>query len=160
MVDQGHSVDIVYLDFAQAFDKVPHLRLIQKCDGLGIKGDILRWIKECLSERKQCVVLHGMRSTWEKVTSGVPQGSVLGPTLFLIFINDIDLACKLTGACKKKFADDTKCYKVVETEEDQVQFQSMLDNLAQWSFDWQMLFNVDKCHVLHVGKKNKEYEYR
>ena len=93
------------------------------------------------------------------MTSGVPQGSVLGPTLFLVFINDIDLACEMTGAFIKKFADDTKCYQIVRTQEDRARFQEMLDNLATWSSDWQMLFNVDKCHVLHVGKKNPEFEY-
>ena len=91
--------------------------------------------------------------------SGVPQGSVLGPTLFLIFINDIDTATETTGALIKKFADDTKCYMVVETEEDRAKFQSMLNNLAEWSTDWQMLFNADKCHVIHSGKKNPAFVY-
>ena len=77
----------------------------------------------------------------------------MGPTLFLIFINDIDAACQVTGAHIKKFADDTKCYQIVESDEDRANFQAMLDNLTQWSTDWQMLFNVDKCHILHIGKK-------
>ena len=84
----------------------------------------------------------------------------LGPILFLIFINDIDIACEVTGAHIKKFADDTKCYQIVECEEGRVKFQTMLDNLSQWSNDWQMLFNIDKCHVLHIGKKNPEFMYR
>ena len=107
LVDEGHSVDIVYLDFAKAFDKVPHMRLIKKCEGLGIQGDILRWVQEWLTERKQHVVLNGKCSRWGAVLSRVPQGSVLGPTLFLIFINDIDTASEVTGAFIKKFADDT-----------------------------------------------------
>jgi hypothetical protein len=159
LVDQGHSVDIVYLDFAKAFDKVPHMRLIKKCQGLGIQGNILRWIKEWLTDRKQRVVLNGKCSQWREVVSGVPQGSVLGPTLFLIFINDIDTATEATGALIKKFADDTKCYMVVETEEDKAKFQIMLNNLAEWSADWQMLFNADKCHVIHTGKKNPAFVY-
>ena len=159
LVDEGHSVDVVYLDFAKAFDKVPHLRLVKKCEGLGISGSILHWIQEWLSDRKQRVVLNGKCSRWGEVVSGVPQGSVLGPTLFLIFINDIDTAAEVSGAVIKKFADDTKCSMVVQTQEDQQQFQAMLDRLGEWSSDWQMQFNVDKCHVLHVGKKNPEFVY-
>ena len=160
LVDQGHSVDVIYLDFAKAFDKVPHCRLIKKCEGLGITGGVLKWIEEWLSERKQRVVLNGKCSKWKEVVSGVPQGSVLGPTLFLIFINDIDYAAEVTDAVIKKFADDTKCWMVVESEEQRKRFQAMLDNLEEWSSVWQMDFNTDKCHVLHVGKKNAEYSYK
>ena len=153
LIDQGHSVDIVYLDFAKAFDKVPHLRLLKKCEGLGIKGNILGWIREWLKERRQRVVLNGAFSGWKKVASGVPQGSVLGPTLFLIFIDDIDCATEVVGAFIKKFADDTKCYMIVENEVERQRFQLMLDNLSDWSSTWQMEFNTGKCHIMHVGKK-------
>ena len=159
LIDQGHSVDIVYLDFAKAFDKVPHLRLLKKCEGLGIKGNILGWIREWLKERRQRVVLNGAFSGWKKVASGVPQGSVLGPTLFLIFIDDIDCATEVVGAFIKKFADDTKCYMIVENEVERQRFQLMLDNLSDWSSTWQMEFNTGKCHIMHVGKKNPEYAY-
>ena len=80
---------------------------------------------------------------------------MLGPTLFLIFINDVDTAAEVTGAFINKFADDTKCYQVVKTDEAKEGFQTTLDNLAKWSKDWQMLFNMDKCHVIHVVKKNQ-----
>ena len=93
MVDQGHAVDIVYLDFAKAFDKVPHKRLIIKCSGLGISGKVLAWIAEWLSGRKQRVVLNGQASEWGAVLSGVPQGSVLGPTLFLILVRAECVRC-------------------------------------------------------------------
>ena len=159
LVDQGHSVDVIYLDFAKAFDKVPHVRLIKKCEGLGIRGQVLKWIDEWLTGRKQRVVLNGKCSKWKEVVSGVPQGSVLGPTLFLIFINDIDYAAEITEAIIKKFADDTKCFMVVESDEQRNQFQGMLNNLEEWSSVWQMNFNTDKCHVLHVGKKNSKYQY-
>ena len=77
-----------------------------------------------------------------------------------MFLNDIDIALDTTGTMIKKFADDTKCYMVVESEEDQARFQSMLVNLEQWSTDWQMLFNMEKCHVIHVGRKNQHFGYR
>ena len=160
LIDQGHAVDIVYLDFAKAFDKVPHRRLIKKCEGLGIRGRVLGWIREWLTERRQRVVLNGVCSGWKEVGSGVPQGSVLGPTLFLIFVNDIDLASEVVGAIMKKFADDTKCFMVVNKEEDRERFQTMLDNLGEWSSDWQMLFNTDKCHVIHAGRNNPEFSYK
>ena len=159
LADKGHAVDIVYLDFAKAFNKVPHKRLIMKCKGLGISGNVLAWMAEWLSGRSQRVVLNGQASGWGDVLSGVPQGSVLGPTLFIIFINDIDVAVDITGAMLKKFADDTKCYMVVETEEDKKRFQAMLNNLESWSSEWQMLFNMDKCHVIHAGRHNHHYEY-
>ena len=159
LLDSGRSVDIVYLDFAKAFDKVPINRLIAKCRGLGITGRLLSWINEWLSNREQRVVLNGECSDWQPVRSGVPQGSVLGPTLFLIYINDIDTAVDFTGSVLKKFADDTKWAMVIESEEDRSRFQLGLDNLMGWSKDWQMLFNVSKCHVIHAGRGNQQFEY-
>ena len=159
LVDRGASVDVVYLDFAKAFDKVPIARLLEKCRGVGIDGNILGWIKSWLSGREQRVVLNGQASSWGEVLSGVPQGSVLGPTLFLIYINDIDNAVDVSGSVLKKFADDTKWAMVVESEQDKLLFQRGLDNLMQWSIEWQMLFNVDKCHIIHIGRKNQGFEY-
>ena len=114
LVDRGASVDAV-----------------EKCRGLGIEGNILEWIKSWLSGKKQRVVVNGQASSWGQVLSGVPQGSVLGPTLFLIYINDIDNAVDVTGSVLKKFADDTKWAMVVETEQDRQLFQRGLDNLVQ-----------------------------
>ena len=104
-LDKGELVDVVYLDFKKAFDTVPHVRLKNKMEALGIKGQLLEWIVEWLRDRKQRVVLKGKQSKWEQVISGVPQGSVLGPLLFTIYINDID-----EGIVNRilKFADDTK----------------------------------------------------
>ena len=140
-------------------DKVPTMRLLGKCAGLGIKGDLLAWIKEWPEGREQRVVLNGESSSWKPVRSGVPQGSVLGPTLFLIYINDIDTAVDVTGSVLEKFADDTKWAMVVESDEDRRIFQQGLDRLMNWSADWQMLFNVEKCHIIHAGQGNPCHEY-
>ena len=136
--------------------------------GLGIQGKVASWIEEWLSDRKQRVVLNGEVSDWGDILSGVVQGSVLGPTLFLCFINDLDLAVDVAMTAKgeqkrstlKKFADDTKWGAVVESAEDRAEFQEGLDNLQAWADTWQMQYNVDKCHILHVGKNNRGYEYQ
>ena len=154
--DESRSVDIIYLDFQKAFDKVPHQRLLSKLLAHGISGNIHNWLADWLSERKQRVVLNGVTSNWIDVKSGVPQGSVLGPMLFLIYVNDIDdgLTCKVS-----KFADDTKIASKVTAILDEEALQSYLDRLARWANQWQMKFNVDKCKVLHIGKNNNRVRY-
>jgi hypothetical protein len=154
--DESRSVDVVYLDFQKAFDKVPHKRLLNKLRTHGISGNIRNWLEDWLSERKQRVVLNGVSSKWLKVKSGVPQGSVLGPILFLIYINDMDdgIACKIS-----KFADDTKIASKVTTTHDREILQSDLDRLVNWASKWQMKFNVEKCKVLHIGSNNNRAQY-
>jgi retron-type reverse transcriptase len=95
-LDKGEPVDVIYLDFQKAFDKVPHKRLLEKLRAIGIRGILLNWIKQWLSGRKQRVVIKGKTSNWKEVRSGVPQGSILVPLLFIIIIrpNDIDLGIK------------------------------------------------------------------
>ena len=119
-LDRGEDVDVIYLDFAKAFDKVPHKRLLRKLSGYGIKGKVYNWIKEFLSNRKQRVVINGTKSEWRKVTSGIPQGSVLGPILFLIFINDMP---EVLNCCIKLFADDAKLYSPIKEENDRIRMQ-------------------------------------
>jgi retron-type reverse transcriptase len=145
--DAGKAVDIVYLDFAKAFDKVPHKRLIAKLSAAGIRGSVLSWISDWLTDRKQKVVISGKYSSWRAVLSGVPQGSVLGPVLFNIFINDLDDAATARQLLKK-FADDTKLAQVINNNSDVQELQSTLDKLCEWAAMWGMMFNVQKCHVM------------
>jgi len=141
-IDQGEAVDAIFLDFAKAFDKVRHRRLVTKLRSHSIDGKVGNWICNWLTGREQRVWLRGKGSDWRKVTSGVPQGSVLGPVLFLIFINDID---KSLVNNILKFADDTKIYGKVLSSEARERLQEDIDRLMKWSQDWQMQFNVDKC---------------
>ena len=149
-IDEGKPVDVVYLDFQKAFDKVPHERLIIKLEALGIKGSVIKWIREWLKGRTQRVIINGEESDWARVNSGVPQGSVLGPILFIIFINDLDanILSKIV-----KFADDAKLAQAVHNVAGRDQLRDDLLNLFKWSEDWQMAFNVDKCKIMHIGSK-------
>jgi len=149
-VDAKHSVDTVYLDFAKAFDKVPHQRLLQKLKAHGIDGIVCSWIASWLKDRWQKVRLEGSHSSWRLVFSGVPQGSVLGPVLFLIFINDLEAAVSSTVL---KFADDTKLFRPVVTMADHDQLQSDLDTICHWADRWNMKFNVSKCKAIRYGNK-------
>jgi hypothetical protein len=155
-VDAGSNVDAIFLDFAKAFDKVPHERLLLKLKSHGIEGKIAKWIREWLRDREQRVCIGGERSGWRKVTSGVPQGSVLGPVLFLIYINDLDNGVRNWIL---KFADDTKIFGAVDSDGNRKGLQEDLDNLVRWSEEWQMLFNTSKCKVMHIGKKNQQGKY-
>ena len=159
ILDEGDSVDVLYLDFAKAFDKVPHKRLLLKLKSLGIVGEIHDWIATWLSERKQRVVLNGEKSRWVGVPCSVCQGSVLGPNLFIIFIDDIDICIQQIIALLLKFADDTKVIKRIKSTDDQEQLQQVIDNIWEWANIWQMCFNVDKCKILHIGTKNPGYPY-
>ncbi|CAM4607019.1 unnamed protein product [Lepidochelys olivacea] len=151
-VDKGDPVDIVYLYFQKAFHKVPHHRLLRTLSCHGIRGKILSWIENWLKDREQRVGINGKFSEWRGVTSGVPQGSVLGPVLFNLFINDLEKGVNSEVA---KFADDTKLLKIVKTKADCEE----LTKLSEWATKWQMKFNVDKCKVMHIGKNNPNYKY-
>ena len=159
LVDQGHAVDVVYLDFAKAFDKVPHARLSAVLTAHGIGGELLSWVEEWLRGRTQRVVLNGKESNWLPVTSGVPQGSVLGPTLFVVFINTIDEALEGLSGFVSKFADDTKVGRVVDTAADGEALQNIINHLVDWADKWQMQFNSDKCKVIHFGRINPRNVY-
>jgi len=114
-VDEGLPIDIIYMDFKKAFDSVPHRRLIAKLHAYGFRGELLQWLTDFLRDRKQRVRIGDSFSHWIDILSGVPQGSVLGPILFLIFINDLPDALQ---QCVKLFADDTKLFGIVSTPEE------------------------------------------
>ena len=156
-VDQGLPVDVLYLDFSKAFDKVPHTRLLSKLQACGLGRILCGWIKSWLSQREQRVVVKGCASEWLPVGSGVPQGSVLGPILFTIYINDID-----ENACAQmlKFADNTKVFGPVATEQQIQTLQAELTRMFDWSVDWQMIFNIGKCKCLHIGYNNPNHTYQ
>ena len=138
-LDKGYGVDIIYLDFQKAFDKVPHKRLLKQLYAYGIRGQIHRWIKEFLSKRQQRVTADGTKSDWREVTSGIIQGSVLGPVLFLVFINDFPHVIEVL---LKLFADDAKVYNIISNLNDVHPSQRSVDNAGRWSIDWDMLFNI------------------
>jgi len=158
MVDNGDPVDIIYLDFSKASEKVPKFRLLAKMKAHGIQGDVLRWISECLSGRRQRIVLNEGFSDRAEVISGVPQGSVLGPLAFIIFINDLDTCTELISIMNK-FADDTKLGHKVSTDRDREVLQDCLNKLLVWATEWCMEFNVKKCKILHTGRNNNRFMY-
>ena len=154
------QTDVIIMDFAKAFDKVPHRRLLYKLDYYGIRGSTHKWITSWLSGRYQKVVLDGQASDPVPVLSGVPQGSVLGPVLFLIFINDLPENIR---SSVRLFADDCVLYRNIESPTDCQILQDDLNRLAQWEADWQMKFNVAKCHSMRVTRhppdKHIQFEY-
>ena len=141
-------VDVIYLDYRKAYDSVPHKRLLVKLQACGIKGKLLRWIENFLTEREQQVVVNGTKSDPSAVISGIPQGSMLGPLLFLIYVNDLP---EMVNSVIKLFADDTKLYRSINNESDRILLQKDLDAVMDWSTKWQLPFNTNKCKTMTVG---------
>ena len=151
-LDSRQQIDAVLLDFSKAFDKVAHQRLLQKLSYYGIKGKTLEWIESFLSNRTQRVVVEGEQSKPAPVTSGVPQGSVLGPLLFLVYINDLP---SQVLSQTRLFADDCLLYRTINNADDTIALQKDLDALQHWEQKWQMHFNPDKCEVIRITNKRK-----
>ena len=150
IVDSKSQADLIIMDFSKAFDTVPHNRLLRKLRSIGITNSILSWIETFLTQRHQKVILEGETSTSAKVTSGVPQGTVLGPLLFLIYINNLP---KGILSNVRLFADDCILYKEIKSSNDSAQLQADIDIITTWEKTWQMNFNKTKCYSMKITHK-------
>jgi retron-type reverse transcriptase len=146
-LDEGLDIDCIYTDFQKAFDKVPHKRLIKKIENYGITNPILSWIQDFLTRRYQQVSINRETSNQKEVTSGIPQGSVLGPILFVIYINDLPEAVESAAYL---FADDTKIFRVINSLDDQHILQNDLVKLENWSDKWLLKFHPEKCKLFTI----------
>ena len=154
--DRKEQTDLVILDFSKAFDTVPHRKLLHKLNHYGIDGKVNNWIKAFLMDRQQQVMVEGEFSDSCSVDSGVPQGTVLGPLLFLCHINDLPNCVKSTV---RLFADDCLLYRTIRTIQDQIQLQNDLKSLEEWASLWGMRFNATKCYLMSIHRSQKPLTY-
>ena len=154
LLDEGAPVDLILFDFKKAFDTVPHKRLVLKLRNMGISGKLLNVLENFWSDRSFRVGVDGKMSTIRKILSGIPQGSVLGPILFLIYINDLPDRIK---SRIKLFADDLK---LIDNASDRFIIDSELKELKQWEKKWLLEFNMEKCKVMHIDiNSNHNFRY-
>lgn len=146
------QIDAILLDFSKAFDRVPHERLLLKLQHYGIRGQLLSWVRDFLKGRTQQVALEGVKSITKSVSSGVPQGTVLGPLLFLVFINDLP---DCVSSSIRLYADDALLYRSIKTQDDTEALHQDLTNIQEWERKWLMPFNTEKCEVLRISSKRK-----
>ena len=153
-LQQNQDTDAIYLDFAKAFDKVDHQILLNKLHAYGVRGKLLTWLNCYLSNRQQTVVINGKHSYPAKVISGVPQGTVLGPVLFILYLNDLQGCIK--NSVISSFADDTRLLKAINTVHDTVLLQSDLDSSVKWSDENNMVLHQQKFELIthSVSRKN------
>ena len=150
-------MDTIYLDIRKAFDSISHRKLLQKLEAYGIEGEVLEWIRDFLKGRRQRVKLTGKSSDWMDVPLGVPQGYLLGPVLFIIYINDmLDMLRKYC----KMFADYAKLYSAIETTDDKEELQDDLFDSCDWGKDWLLEHNIQKCKYIQYGNVKYEYNYK
>ena len=155
--DQGKQIDVAILDFSKAFDTVPHRKLLYKLNQYGIHGSTHLWLKNFLTNRKMRVVLEGEESEEVLVESGVPQGTVLGPILFLCHINDLPMC---VNSQVRLFADDCLLYRTINTFQDHLILQNDLSKLEGWACEWGMKFNAKKCYILRIRNKMNYLFYK
>lgn len=152
--DAGAQIDMVILDFSKAFDTVPHKKLLHKMMLYGVDGKINDWLTDFLTNRKMKVLVDGEESDAVTVDSGVPQGTVLGPLLFLCHINDLPDAVKSTV---RLFADDCLLYRTIRNADDHIALQRDLQQLEIWAKTWGMRFNAKKCYVMSINSKSSHF---
>ena len=155
-LDAGGQTDIIFLDLAKAFDSVSHSLLLHKLKSFGLHNKLLDWLASYVTEREQRVIIDGVHSSWLSVDSGVPQGSILGPLLFVLYINDAP-SCVLSMA--GLFADDTKVYRKITSLDDCAILQRDLDSLLEWCKKWKLIFNAKKCKVMSVTRRRNWCEF-
>ena len=147
ILDSGGNMDVCYMDFMKAFDMVLHWRLMAKLQSYGIGDKLLNWIRSFLENRQQRVAVNGQFSSWRRVTSGIPKGSVLAPLLFVIYINDLpDTVLSQVFL----FLDDTKMYRHIHKEQDHITFQEDIARLQEWADKWLLKFHPKKCKLLTI----------
>ena len=155
-MDDGSPVDVIYLDFQKAFDKVPHQRLISKLKSHGVGNSLINWIEQWLTDRRQRVVVEGEVSRWKSVLSGGPTRICTRTYFIFVYINDLEEG--VTGKILK-FADYTKLFRKVKEIGDKQNLQYDIDKLVKWSEKWQMFLNFGKCKCLHTGSGNTGMNY-
>ena len=153
-MSNGNQTHAIILDFSKAFDKVSHRKLLYKLDFYGLCGKVNNWISAFLSDRKQAVIVDGEISDTLPVLSGVPQGTVLGPILFLLYINDLPEA---VTSKVRLFADDAILYRKINGQDDMDRLQDDLTKLAQWEEDWSMSFNPEKCNSIRFTRSKNPF---
>jgi hypothetical protein len=158
ILDNGDQTDVVYFDLSKAFDSVPHNLLLHKLKSFGICGKLHAWLTDYLTNRLQRVTLNGAESEWLPVTSGVPQGSILGPLLFILYINDLPDLLSPNTLCAI-FADDTKIYRHINSHQDHIILQRDINNIHHWSTIWGLTFNKNKCTIISLKRNNNPNEY-
>ena len=145
ILDNGGTLDSIYMDFMKAFEKVPHKRMLRKLRSYGLSEQIIKWVADFWGDRSQKVSVNNSESRDRPVTSSIPQGSVLGPILFVIYINDMP---ECVNASTYLFADDTKIYKDISCEDDVSGLQADLDQLQKWSDTWLLKLHPNKCKIM------------
>ena len=152
LLSSASQTDVIYLDFKKAFDSVAHNELLCKLWKFGITGDLWQWVRAYLSNRVQCVSIGQSTSPMLPVISGVPQGSILGPVLFLIFVNDLPSTLSLSKVLL--FADDTKCIMPICSLQDCLNLQTDLSRLSDWCSTWNLPLNEEKCSSIHFKPRS------